>query len=52
MDFSTDQSILLKQYCLALSCIDFKKSSIFPVLQQYNVLFFIFTKVVFYHNIF
>lgn len=53
MDFSTDQLILLKQYCLALSCIDCKKSSIsFPVLQQYNVLFFIFTKVVFYHNIF
>lgn len=45
MDFSTDRSILLKQYCLVLSCIDFKKSSIFfSVLQQYNVLFFYFYK--------
>lgn len=30
----------------------FKKLNFFPVLQQYNVLFFIFTKVVFYHSIF
>lgn len=45
MDFSTDLLILLKQYCLALSCIDCKKSSnFFPVLQQYNVLVFYFYK--------
>lgn len=34
-DSSTDRSILLKQYCLALSCRDFKKDSYYsPPLPQ------------------
>lgn len=53
MDFSTDQLILLKQYCLALSCIDCKKSSIFFFQYCSNTTFwFLFLQKLFSTTVF